>query len=88
MTISANTGYNVDNTDDVYITFTPNHPLYGYSEAFDITWTALKNGVFAGSGTFTANDEVVNGDVHLTMTVTAYVTDTIVIYLSGENWMV
>jgi hypothetical protein len=85
MTLTATSGYNTSGTVDVYITFTPDHPLYTLGQTFDMTWQATKNGGYAGGGIFTAYDETINGDVHITMTVTALISDMIIIYLSGES---
>ena len=84
MTISSSGGYNTDGTIHVYITFTPDHPMYGTGDSVDITWSATKNGNYAGTGTITVLNELSNVDIHIRLTVTANTTDTINVYL-GEG---
>lgn len=88
MTLSNTGGWNSDGSVNVYITFTPDHPLYNAGDSIDVVWSATKNGTYAGWGTITVLNELSNVDVLITLTTTANVTDTINVYIGEGSYII
>jgi hypothetical protein len=81
MTLTYLSGHNISGTDNVYVSFIPDHISYGNGESFSVRWSATKNGIAAGGGDITIYNEVYNVDVLIELNTTATATDLIAIYL-------
>ena len=69
---------------DVNYSFVADHPGYASGNPFTMFWRALVNGIAAGNGSFTANDEVSNTGI-LTLNNVLAAGDVVQIYLSAQS---
>jgi hypothetical protein len=67
MTISGDSGVATNASPWIYITFTPDNPLYGNLVDFTMNYVIYKDGINVGTGTFTARNNESNADKLLGM---------------------